>query len=95
MTYKSIVENVVERTARQQLDRVLNRFNKEIYLDFGAVKFTDESKEMKDFTVTIKELGGFPLTYEVYGYVNEYGFVTIVFYKINSKRYDIGTGKEI
>lgn len=92
MTYKSIIENIIEREARQALEKVLYNYGG---FDFGTVDMQSKDKMFQNFAVDYKELGK-PFNYRVIGFINEIGYVTPTHYRLGdgAKWYDIKNGME-
>lgn len=70
MTFKSIIENIVEREARAKLLEVVQNER----MGFGAVEMMSKDNLFQNFTVYFKS---FPNYYRVLGFISENGFVTI------------------
>lgn len=93
MTFKSIVEHIIEREARQALEKVTETKNG---FDFGKVEMQSKDKMFQNFAVDLKELGT-PYEYRVIGFINDIGFVTPTHYQLGSgsQWYDIKNGMEV
>lgn len=93
MTYKSIVANLVEREARQALEKVLGNNGG---FDFGTVEMQSKDGEYQNFAVDFKEFGR-PWTYRVIGFICNSGFVSPTHYRLgnSAQYYDIQNGKEV
>lgn len=87
MTYKTIITNIIERNARQQLTNEINK-ESEIHLDFGAVEFTNHDTDTQSFIALYKEIGK-PWSYQVLGYISENGYISLCGYRVEgSKKID-------
>lgn len=68
MTYRSIVMNMIERSARRELEKKAGID----MLDFGTVTMGGKDNLFWNFTVSFRVLG-MGHTYEVLGYIDEFG----------------------
>jgi hypothetical protein len=93
MTFKSIVENIIEREARQALEKVLESQNS---LEFGAVDLQDKDKIFQNFAVDFTELEK-PYTHRVIGFIDRLGQVKPTYYRLcdEAQWYDITSGAAI
>ena len=93
MTFKSIVENIIEREARQALEKVLDNNDG---FDFGTVELQSKDKMFQNFAVDFEEFGK-PWTYRVIGFISDLGFVTPTHYRLGdgAQWHNIKNGMEV
>ena len=93
MTYKSIVENMVEREARHMMERIHDDETR--WYDFGVVDMQSKDKLFQNFAVDLERHDGCIINaIRVIGFISAEGFITCTHWRYtNDEAHPYGWNK--